>query len=75
MKELLEKYQKLDGIHQQELLAFVDKLLLKEKLDRQSGDLSDYKQRISKVSVWSDEHIEQMEKDLESISKWTIPEW
>jgi TnpA family transposase len=75
MDELLEKYQKLDEAHQQELLAFVDNLLLREKLEQSSADLSNYKERINKVSVWSDEHIEQMEKDLKSIGKWTIPEW
>jgi len=74
MDELLEKYQKLDEAHQQELLAFVDNLLLREKLEQSSADLSNYKERINKVSVWSDEHIEQMEKDLKSIGKWTIPE-
>lgn len=71
----MEKYQKLDEAHQQELLAFVDNLLLREKLEQSSADLSNYKERINKVSVWSDEHIEQMGKDLKSIGKWTIPEW
>ncbi len=57
MEELLDKYQELNSAHQRELLAFVDKLLLKDKLEQSLGDLAEYKKRITKVSVWDDEHI------------------
>lgn len=75
MDELLDKYRELSTARQQELLAFVDKLLLREKLEKSTGDLTDYKKRIIKVSVWSEEHIEQMEKDLKSFGQWEAPEW
>ncbi len=75
MEELLEKHQKLDPAHQQELLAFANKLLLEEKLSQSKGNLSEYKKRILEVSVWSEEDVKQIEGYFKKYGQWKAPEW
>ena len=62
MSELILKYNSLDAFRKQELLDFLEFLLHKKhNAIQHNSNISEYKQKILKVGVWS-------ERDTESIS-------
>ena len=71
----MEKYQKLDPIHQKQLLDYVDNLLADQHLKGSKENLSEWKKKILDVSVWSEDDIAEMEKNAKLLNKWTIPKW
>ncbi len=75
MEELLEKFQRLDSVHQQQLLTIVDELLIDQQLKHSKEKLSEWKKRILGVSVWSEDDIAEMEKNAKLFNQWTIPKW
>ncbi|MCP5502579.1 MAG: hypothetical protein H7A25_21960 [Leptospiraceae bacterium] len=40
-----------------------------------SSDLSEYFERIQKVSVWTEEDITNWQNDMKKMSNWSIPSW
>lgn len=75
MEELLAKFQRLDSVHQQQLLTIVDELLIDQQLKHSKEKLSEWKKRILEVSVWSEDDIAEMEKNAKLFNQWTIPKW
>ncbi|GAB2766460.1 hypothetical protein GCM10027275_05370 [Rhabdobacter roseus] len=75
MEELLTKYRELSQIHRQQLLAFMDNLLLEQKLEESKGDLSGWKRKIRDVSVWDEEEIEKMKATIKQYGQWQAPKW
>ena len=56
MSELVSKYNSLDTLLQQQVLQFMDYLLSTRNITKQTNSLA-YKEKILKVSEWSDEDI------------------
>ena len=62
MSELILKYNSLDAFRKQELLNFLEVLLHENQNAVQpNSNISEYKQKILKVGIWS-------ERDTESIN-------
>ncbi len=74
MNELILKYNLLDAFGKQEALDFLEFLVQKRQKTAADVTLSDYKQQIMQVSVWSEEDIAEMKKNAESI-KFDSIEW
>ena len=74
MNELILKYNLLDATGKQEVLDFLEFLVQKKQKPMVDVSLSDYKQQIMQVSVWSEEDIAEMKRNAESL-KFETPQW
>jgi len=72
MSELLAKFHQLDAFRQQELLDFLDFLLLKSK---KKQDSSDYKKKLLEVSVWNETDLAIFEENKKRFDEWQPTEW
>jgi hypothetical protein len=74
MNEVLLKYEALDTFLQKQALEFMDYLLsMKNKV--KPVNMSDYKQKILKVSTWPEEDIEIFNKNRKLFNQWNIAEF
>jgi hypothetical protein len=60
MNELILKYNLLDAFGKQEVMDFLEFLVQKKQKNIQVS-VSDYKQKISQVSVWTEENISKID--------------
>ena len=74
MNELILNYNLLDAMGKQEVLDFLKFLVQKRQKSVVDISLTDYKQQIMQVSVWSEEDIAEMNKNAESL-KFETPQW
>ena len=68
MSEIVVKYNKLDKIARQELNDFMDFLLSKQK-NANPMLLSNYKNKILNVSVWSDSDLKVFDENQKLFNK------
>lgn len=74
MSEFMVKFQALDEQGQQEVADFVD-FLLEKKGRRRMHDAETYRQKLLKISVWSDEDIKPIEEARQHFNNLNVPEW
>ena len=77
MAELLLKYELLDPTDKQQLLEYLNLLLLTKttKKERPKFDVKAYRENLLKVSVWSDEDIALIEEARQHFNRWQVKEW
>ena len=73
MNELLLKYNQLDEVSKLSAMDFINFLF--EKKVKTSTDLTEYKKKILNVSQWSEEDIDEFEKNKDYLNNWTISQW
>ena len=74
MSELISKYNSLDTLLQQQVIQFMDYLLSTRNITKQTN-MSAYKEKILKVSEWSDEDIKILNDNKRTFNQWNITEW
>jgi hypothetical protein len=74
MNELLLKYNRLDAFSKQELMDFLEFLIQKKANVAKAEQKMTYKEKILHVSTWSDEDIEEMQRNVSEI-KLDVTEW
>ena len=75
MDDLLETFKQLSETERRQLLDYADTLLLHQKARKSEGDLAAWKERIKKVSTWTEEDILVVEENSKKLNGWKIPEW
>ena len=75
MNDLLQTFNQLGEARQKQLLAYADKLLLKQKLQGSSDNLRVWKEQIRNVSTWNDADITTLEERIKNMDNWKIPQW
>ncbi len=73
MSDIQLKYEKLDFLSQKEVNDFIDFLLTKK--DKNYFDLLSYKEKIKKITVWSDEDLKVFDENKKLFNNWNIEEW
>jgi len=58
-----------------EVSDFVEFLLEKYKKGDKKNNISDYKKKILKVSVWKEEDIDEIKNNLNKMTSWQAPHW
>ena len=73
MNELVYKFSLLSPIARKEILDMMDFLLAKKhsSVPRPGG----FKQKISRVSVWTEDDISQMKENAKEMNKWEPEKW
>jgi hypothetical protein len=74
MNDLLQTFNQLSEPQQKQLLAYADELLLQQKVKRNEGDLSTWKEKIANVSTWNEADIMALEEQIKNMDNWKIPQ-
>ncbi len=74
MSELEIKYNLLDTVLQKQVLEFID-FLVSATNTAKTDNLTSYKNKILKTSVWSKKDINQLNDNLKQLNQWKIEEW
>ena len=74
MDEFLLKYNRLNRFSQKQIMDFLDFLLGKQVKKGDSFDHQNYKNKLLKVSTWSDADIEEINQSTKKTS-WEIDQW
>ncbi len=74
MSELEIKYNLLDTVLQKQVLEFID-FLVSATNTAKTDNLTSYKNKILKTSVWSKKDINQLNDNLKELNQWKIEEW
>ena len=72
MNDLIQTYNQLSDTQQKQLIAFANLLLLRQKAKQSTGNLTDWKDRITKVSTWSEEDIKVFEQNAKHLNEWNM---
>lgn len=79
MKDLVLKFNLLDAFHQQEVMDFLDFLLLKKRNKEREAinnfDWDNYKKELLNMPVWTAEELEIFSENRKHINEWKTPEW
>ncbi|MGG7662552.1 hypothetical protein [Dyadobacter sp. BHUBP1] len=75
MNDLIQTYNQLSNTQQKQLVAFANLLLLRQKAKQPTGNLTDWKDRITKVSTWSEEDIKVFEQNAKHLNEWRVQDW
>ncbi|MEQ1746416.1 MAG: hypothetical protein ABMA02_13385 [Saprospiraceae bacterium] len=75
MGDLLEKFETLDALEQQQLLEYLDFLLAKRKNKVKKFEYQAYRKRIINIGTWPDTDLVPMEEARELVNKWRPQEW
>lgn len=75
MNDLIQTYNQLSELQRRQLIAYADMLLLKQKAKQSDGDLTGWKEKIKKVSTWSDNDIKELEANAKNLNQWKVQEW
>ena len=70
---VVKKYNMLNRIAKQEVNDFMDFLLSKQKSD--VADSLSYRNRIMKVSKWSDSDLRIFSENQKLFNQWNVQEW
>ena len=74
MSDIIVKYNRLNKTARQEINDFMDFLLSKQKIEKPNF-LTTYKNKILKISVWSDSDLKIFDENQKLYNQWRIPEW
>lgn len=74
MSDIVVKYNSLSKIARQEVNDFMDFLLSKQKSNNPKF-LSTYKNKILKVSKWSDADLKIFDENQKLFNQWGVQEW
>lgn len=74
MSELEIKYNLLDSVLQRQVLEFIDFLVSSKNIAKQQN-LSSYKKKIAKTSIWSKQDVANLNENMKQINQWKIEEW
>lgn len=74
MDQLMLKYNQLSNFSKREITDFLDYLLSKETNSAKDKE-EKYKNKILKVSTWTDDEIAEMERNIKTFGKWNIQKW
>ncbi len=74
MSNIEVKYNSLSKTARQEVNDFMDFLLSKQITDK-SNFLTAYKNKILKVSNWSDSDLKIFDENQELFGKWKVQKW
>lgn len=74
MDKVLEKYNSLPPQGQQEVRDFLDFMLTKYPHNK-SFDMKSWKEKIQRVSVWSDEDVKVFDENKNLFKQWKTEEW
>lgn len=72
MNDLIQTYNQLSDTQQKQLIAFANSLLLRQKAKQSTGNLTYWKDRITKVSTWSEEDIKVFEQNAKHLNEWNM---
>lgn len=75
MNDLIQTYNQLSEPQRRQLIAYADVLLLKQKAKQSDGDIAVWKEKIKKISIWSDEDIKELEANTKNLNQWKVQEW
>lgn len=70
MGDLLLKYQLLNDGEKKQVVDFLDFVLAKK--ERKLIDMSDYKENILQVSIWSEEDAEAIVDAQKKLNQWQL---
>jgi hypothetical protein len=74
MSDIVVKYNSLSKIARQEVNDFMDFLLSKQKSNNPKF-LTTYKNKILKVSKWSDSDLKIFDENQKLFNQWGVQEW
>ncbi|MEX0813327.1 MAG: hypothetical protein WD048_13995 [Chitinophagales bacterium] len=74
MDNVINKYKLLSNTAKSQVLDFIDALLSKEKSETTTSKIS-YRDKLLKVSQWSDSDIKVYEKNAVLLNNWKAEEW
>jgi hypothetical protein len=74
MSDIVIKYNRLNITARQEVNDFMDFLLSRQKTDKVNL-LSNYKDKILNVSIWSDADCKIFEENQKLFNQWRVQEW
>ena len=74
MNQLTLKYNQLNSFSKKEISDFLDYLLSKE-IKNTKTKTEEYKTKILKVSTWTEDEINELEKSIKGFGKWNVQEW
>ncbi|PSL32750.1 hypothetical protein [Dyadobacter jiangsuensis] len=75
MNDLIQTYNQLSETQQKQLVAFANLLLLKQRTKQSTGNLTDWKDKITKVSTWTEEDIRALEQNSKHLNEWRVQDW
>ncbi len=73
MSEFILKYSMLDSNDKKQVLEFINNLF--QKAHRSPPSMSNYKNKIMNVSVWTDEDEQNVENGRKLINQLTTEQW
>jgi hypothetical protein len=74
MNDIVIKYNRLNKTARQEVNDFMDFLLSKQKSSKPNF-LSNYKNKILHVSIWTDSDLKIFDQNQELFNQWRVQEW
>lgn len=74
MTDLSIKYNLLDKKSKKQVTDYMD-FLLSNKVKSPKNKMAGYKEKILKVSVWSDSDIDVIIQNQKKFNQWTVLEW
>jgi hypothetical protein len=74
MSDIVVKYNRLNKTARQEVNDFMDFLLSKQKPNKPNF-LSNYKNKILNVSVWTDSDLKIFDQNQQLFNQWKVQEW
>lgn len=77
MEDLIIKFNLLEAFQRKEVMALINGFLKKQPTPKPPTEnrWKEHKESLLKVSVWSDEDIEEIYSNQVNGWKWTIQEW
>lgn len=74
MSDIVVKYNRLSKTARQEVNDFMDFLLSKQKTSKPNL-LGTYKNKILKVSTWTDSDLKIFDQNQQLLNQWRVQEW
>lgn len=73
MTDIVLKYNLLNKTAKQEVNDFIDFLLTKKS--KSNNSTTNYKEKILKVSTWSEADVEEITKEMKKFQKLEVQNW
>lgn len=74
MSDIVVKYNRLNKTARQEVNDFMDFLLSKQKSEKPNF-LATYKNKILRVSTWTDSDLKIFDQNQQLFNQWRVQEW
>jgi hypothetical protein len=75
MSDLTEKYQQLNEREQKEGKEGRERMLSRKNQAKSSSSGAGYKEKLMKVSQWSDDDLKVFEQNRKLFNNWKAAEW